>query len=64
MSGTRPDVRLFPADLIGRLAARREGDIHGGSPAVWIRRRLVEVDVSIDEQQAEPAAPFEREHAG
>ena len=32
----------------------REGEIHRGSLAVWIRRRLVEVGVSIDEQQAEP----------
>ena len=39
-----------------------EGEIHGGGLAVWIRRRLVEVGVSIDEQQAEPTAPFEREH--
>ena len=45
-----------------RTVPGREGEIHGGGLAVWIRRRLVEVGVPIDEEQAEPAAPFEREH--
>ena len=53
---------MFEVGQERRTVPGREGEIHGGSLAVWIRRRLVEVGVPIDKQQAEPTAPFEREH--
>ncbi len=60
----RTDQRtaLFEVCQQRRTVPGCEGEIHRGRLAVWIRRRLVEVGVSIDEQEAEPAAPFEREH--
>ena len=59
---TDQGTTVFEVGQERRTVPGREGEIHGGSLAVWIRRRLVEVGVSIDEQQAEPTAPFEREH--
>src|SRR4029453_19072804 len=59
---TDQGTTVFEVGQECRTVSGREGEIHGGSLAVWIRRRLVEVGVSIDEQQAEATVPFEREH--
>ncbi len=59
---TDQGTTLFKVGQERRTVPGREGEIHRGRLAVWIRRRLVEVGVSIDKQQAEPTAPFEREH--
>ena len=60
----RTDQRttLFEVCHERRTVPGREREIHRRRLAVWIRRRLVEVGVSVDEEQPEPAAPFEREH--
>src|SRR5215510_12412997 len=41
--------------------AGREREFHRRGLAIWIRLRLVEVCVPIDEQQAEPTAPLQCE---